>query len=68
MSWPIRCPACRSFDFGYSSDRSGNVRRYVCKSCGGGWLATLKGMSSGSAMCEPKNMDSKNLEWVRILK
>lgn len=68
MSWPIQCPGCHNLHFSYTSDSSGNVRRYECKKCGGVWLATVRGMPSGSAMSEPQNLNSKDLEWVRVLK
>ena len=68
MAWPIQCPKCRNLNFNYTSDCSGNVRRYECKRCGGVWLATVKGMPLGSAMSERRNLDSRDLEWVRVLK
>ena len=68
MSYPIRCPKCHSLDFNYTSDSSGNVRRYRCRGCDGVWLATVRGMPSGSAIGERQNLSSEDLEWVRVLK
>ena len=62
----IRCPECDDNWMRYTSDRSGNVRRYVCK-CGVKWLATFKGLKCGSVMSEPKNCDMEDFHWVKIL-
>lgn len=67
MSWPIKCPDCDSIEFNYRSDRSGNVRRYECKSCGSVYLATIKDMRSKSAMSEPKNLSSEGLFWEKVV-
>jgi predicted Zn finger-like uncharacterized protein len=63
----IKCPKCRSSDFVYKSDTTGNARLYRCKACGGKWLAIVKSMLSSSAMSEPSNLEMKNLEWIRVL-
>ncbi len=65
---PIVCPKCGSWEFVYKSDRTGNVRRYRCKSCGIEYVATVKGLSSTSAVSEPKNLDSKDLYWQEVRK
>ena len=61
----IKCPECGNNWMRYTTDRSGNVRRYVC-SCGVKWLATLKGLPCGSAISEPKNCGMDNFHWVKI--
>jgi len=61
------CPACRKL-ISFTSDVTGNVRRYHCKACGGTWIVTLKGMPSSSVMAEPQNVQKKDMEWVKVLK
>ena len=69
MSWPVRCPSCGDWTgMSFRSDRTGNARRYSCGKCGAVRLATLKGFPSGSAMAEPRNVDSKDMEWVRVMR
>ena len=66
--WPPECPGCGSpWGLKYTSDRTGNARRYVC-SCGAVFLATLKGLPSGSAMAEPKNVRQCDMTWTRVRK
>lgn len=63
----IKCPRCKSSNFVYKSDTTGNARMYRCKTCDGKWLAVIKGMPSGSAMSEPNNMEMKDFQWIRVL-
>ena len=65
--WPITCPECDSWSFVYRSDKSGNVRRYRCKDCGVVYIATIKGMKSGSVISEPKNMKRSELYWEKVI-
>jgi hypothetical protein len=51
----------------FKSDTTGNARLYRCRTCGGKWLAIVKGMPSGVAMSEPYNLNMKDLQWIRVL-
>jgi DNA-directed RNA polymerase subunit RPC12/RpoP len=65
--WGPKCKKCGKGPMSYTSDRTGNVRRYRCPACGSVWLATLKGMMSASVMGEPKGIQDNDVEWVRVI-
>lgn len=67
MAWPIKCPDCDDVAFYYISDRSGNVRKYTCKKCGAMYVATIKDMRSKGVMSEPKNLNSDDLYWEKVV-
>jgi len=63
----MSCLNCGAFGMRYTSDRSGNVRRYVCYKCDAKFLATIKGLRSGSAVGEPRHLEPEDFHWVKIL-
>ena len=63
----IVCLECASWRFRFKSDRTGNVRRYVCGDCGAVYIGTIKGLPCGSVISEPKNLSPDDLDWVRVL-
>jgi hypothetical protein len=66
--WPPECPDCgSSWGMRYTSDRTGNARRYAC-SCGAVFLATLKGMPSGSALADLGAVRQNEMTWTRVRK
>ncbi len=67
MPYAIKCRECGGSDFPYKSDRSGNVRRYHCKDCGAVFIATIKGLKSGSAVSEPHNLKDEDLHWAKVV-
>jgi hypothetical protein len=65
--WPIRCPNCGSWSFFYTSENTGNIRRYRCKDCNDMYLAAWKGPRITSVMGEPQNTRMEQWEWARII-
>lgn len=65
--WPVRCPGCRSWGFTYKSDRTGNLRAYLCRICQEKYLAWWKGEPMSSCLAEPKNTKMEDWEWARVV-
>jgi len=65
--WPIRCPSCDSWGFVYTSESTGNIRRYRCLKCNDMYLATWKGTRITSVMNEPQNTRMEQWDWARIV-
>ncbi len=64
----MKCPKCGKYPMCYTTDRSGNVRRYRCDYCAGVWIATLKDIPSKTAMFDSKVVSPNVFDWVRVLK
>jgi hypothetical protein len=66
---PETCPDCKRWaSMSYTSDRSGNVRRYKCSHCGAVFLATLKGLPLESCIGDKGQRSSDKFDWVRVWK
>lgn len=66
--WPPECPDCGSaWGMSYTSDRTGNARKYSCR-CGALFVAILRGLPSKSAVTEPKNVRQCDMVWTRMWK
>ena len=62
--WPIRCPGCESLAFTFTSENTGNVRRYRCSKCEGKWVARWKGKPIRSVLGEPTNTKMEDWDWM----
>ena len=66
---PETCPDCKRWaSMSYTSDRSGNVRRYKCSNCGSVFVATLKGLPLASCVGDSGRKDRNEFDWVRVWK
>lgn len=64
----IKCLKCKSTDFVYKSDSTGNARMYRCRACGESWLAIMKTMPCASVFSEKRNCERKDFDWVLVIR
>jgi len=65
--WPVRCPSCDSWNFYYVNDRTGTIRRYICKKCGDTYLATWKKGPRHIVFNEPMNTKMEDWYWAKVI-
>lgn len=64
--YPVRCPECESWSFTYKSDRTGNIRCYVCSRCDAKYVAIWLGNPIKSCVNEPKNTVMEQWNWRKV--